>query len=856
LWPASLPNARPPNNGSSMAEDIVARYRTDVEDAINKLKALVGINEKVGSTANKAGQDLNNLGRQAGNLGKELAAAFGVGATIAGFAALVKSAVGTMASFEAQMSTVRAVSGATAEQFKKLEANAKALGAATKFTATEVGQLQEEYAKLGFTTDEILAATDATLALAAATGSTLADAASVAGSTIRGFGLDAEETARVTDVMALSFNKSALSLSDFAESMKYVAPIAKVANIDVETTTALLGKLADAGLRGSIAGTSLKNLLTKLADANSDLSKELGFSVKNTDDLFKAFKQLQTANIDLTAATELTDERSKAAFITFIDGIDSVKTLKTELDNAAGSAKAMADIMSDNLTGDIKKLESAWEGLILTLSNTDGLRKAAGALTYLLDAMNKTYMSAQEFFEAFDLADNIARASEQAKEYAKSLSGSETAQDDLAAKIEATKKKIEELEAARIKYGLTEEYSKRKTTPWEDYRIQVESLRAQVEVYEKALKGVIETEKELEQTPIAQVWIDNLENMGIKSKELKDVLEKLPVFTEAWIAKFKELDAVNMRIKAAANLVENLKDEIEKPIDVQFVNVKEETNALEDFYEYAQTLADENEAHMRALREQRLQEAIAAMDAEQTERDKYAQAERDAFDFTTEYALSAISLVSRAQQNATEYELQVLQASLDAGQITREEYDKKRSELLEKQANEAKTLALFQAVVNGIVAVVNAFRDGGPIQAALTAALVAAEVAVIASEPVPQFAEGGWVTPEGWIKGRKHSTGGVKLEAEGGEFIVNARQANKYADILEAINRDRFDAEQVRGWADLSKSIELNGLGGSGFNDVNLLGAIDRHRESDKALMREMIQALNRHHRPKRGGYA
>jgi TP901 family phage tail tape measure protein len=835
-----------------MAEDIVARYRTDVEDAINKLKALAGINEKVGTTANKAGQDLNNLGRQAGNLGKELAAAFGIGATIAGFAALVKSSIGTMMNFEAQMSTVRAVSGATAEQFKKLESNAKALGAATKFTATEVGQLQEEYAKLGFTTDEILAATDATLALAAATGTSLADAANVAGATIRGFGLDAEETSRVTDVMALSFSKSALSLSDFAEAMKYVAPIAKVANIDVETTTALLGKLADAGLRGSIAGTSLKNLLTKLADGNSDLSQQLGFSVKNTDDLFKAFKQLQTANIDLTAATELTDERSKAAFITFIDGIDSVKTLKTELDNAKGAAKEMADIMSDNLAGDVKKLESAWEGLILTLSDTDGLRKAAGALTYVLDAMNKTYMSAQEFFEAFDLAENLSKAAERAKEYAKSLSGSETAQDDLTAKIAETKKKIEELEAARVKYNVTEEYSKRKATPWENYRIQVESLKAQIDVYEKALRGVIETENELAEAAPAKVWIDNLENMGIKSKELKDTLEKLPVFTEAWIAKFKELDKVNMRIKAAANLVENLKDELEKPADVQFINVQAEEDALQKFYENSKEWADENEAHMRMLRERRVQEALDALEQEKQAKMK---AEADMLQFTEQLQGQffasldmASQIAAQKQREAIEMEMSALEDKYERGELSEEQYQLRQTQLRRKAAQQQKDAATFSAAINGANAILQALGNNPPpysyALAAISGIMTAAQIAAIQSQPLPQFAEGGWVTPEGWIEGRKHYAGGVKLEAEGGEFIVNARQANKYADILEAINRDRFDAEQVRGWADISKSIELNGMGGGSFSDINLLSAIDRHRESDSRGFNRLADAI------------
>jgi TP901 family phage tail tape measure protein len=179
-------------------------------------------------------------------------------------AALGAIAVSTFAEFEHQMSKVKAVSGATGDQFKALEADAKRLGGSTVFTATEVGALQEEFAKLGFTADEITKVTEATLYLAQATGSDLAASAEVAGATLRGFGLDAIETSRVTDVMAMSFNKSALDLSSFADSMKYVAPVAKVAGVSLEETTAMLAVLADRGIKGSQAGTSLRRILTDL----------------------------------------------------------------------------------------------------------------------------------------------------------------------------------------------------------------------------------------------------------------------------------------------------------------------------------------------------------------------------------------------------------------------------------------------------------------------------------------------------------------------------------------------------------------------------------------------------------------
>jgi hypothetical protein len=154
--------------------------------------------------------------------------------------------------------------------------------------------------------------------------------------------------------------------------MKYVAPVAAAAGIDVETTTALLGKLADSMISGSLGGTALKNLLSVLSDENSDLAKEVGFGVKNSDDLIRAFDILATKNIDLSKATQLTDERSKAAFLTLISNTDALKKLTRELENSDGAADKLADTMQDNLKGDLTTLRSAWEGFILSLNKGQG----------------------------------------------------------------------------------------------------------------------------------------------------------------------------------------------------------------------------------------------------------------------------------------------------------------------------------------------------------------------------------------------------------------------------------------------------------------------------------------------------
>ena len=279
----------------------------------------------------------------------------------------ISAVVSVGAGFEKTMSNVAAISGATGEELKALEANAKELGSTTVFTASQVGQLQTEFAKLGFSSQEITNVTEDTLALASATGTDLAQAAAVAGQTLRAFGLDTSEMSSVTDTMALSFSRSALDMEKFTNSMTYVAPIAKSVGFSVQGTTAILGGLANAGIDGSIAGTALRTIFLKLADSNSDLSKALGGSVTSADQLLPALKKLKDGGTDLTKMLELVDKRAVSAFDILLNSTDTVSNLKTELDNAAGAARDMADVQLDNLEGKVTLLNSAMEGLGISI---------------------------------------------------------------------------------------------------------------------------------------------------------------------------------------------------------------------------------------------------------------------------------------------------------------------------------------------------------------------------------------------------------------------------------------------------------------------------------------------------------
>lgn len=290
--------------------------------------------------------------------------------------AMGANAVRTFANFEQSMASVKAVSGATDAEFARLSESAKALGRSTVFTASQVADLQLEYSKLGFSAAEIEKTTEATLYLAQATGSDLAQAAEVAGSTLRGFGLDAKELTHVTDVMAKSFSSSALDMSSFQDAMKYVAPVAKAAGVSIEETTAMLGALANSGIKGSQAGTSLRMIFQQLASGGGDVQERLA--------------ALAEEGLTLDAAFDEVGRRAQTALLVLGDNAPKVDELTTALKEADGAAKGMADVMNDTTKGAMLRMQSAIEGMNIAIgealapiviSMTESISDMANAFT-------------------------------------------------------------------------------------------------------------------------------------------------------------------------------------------------------------------------------------------------------------------------------------------------------------------------------------------------------------------------------------------------------------------------------------------------------------------------------------------
>ena len=271
---------------------------------------------------------------------------------VAAFAAAIK----VSAEFEKQLSKLEAVSGANVIQMGELETQARKLGKSTAFTAVEVAGLQVELAKLGFTSKQILQSSGGILDLAAGLGVELSEAAKLTGTSIRAFGLAAEDTGRVVDVLAYAAASSALDFTTLTEGLKDAAPIAKLYNFTIEDTVALLGQLSNAGIKGSKAGIALRQIFLELD------KKGIAFA--------DALNQVNESANPAATAMDLVGKRAAGAFSIIAQNQGAVNGLANELYNANGAANKMRLTMEDNLIGDFDKLKSAVTEMGLQLGET------------------------------------------------------------------------------------------------------------------------------------------------------------------------------------------------------------------------------------------------------------------------------------------------------------------------------------------------------------------------------------------------------------------------------------------------------------------------------------------------------
>lgn len=351
------------------------RITPTVKQAITYVKSLTGKTWKV--TLKAVDLVTSPVRRVFGLLKSPLVAA---GVTISAGAGIADT-VQTYADFEAAMSEVKAISGATSQEFEQLTEKANQMGAVTKFTASESAEAFKYMAQAGWDVREMMDGIDGLMALAAASGEDLGITADIVTDALTAFGLSAKESGRFADVMAQAASATNTDVAKMGDTFKYVAPVAGALGYSIEDTAVAIGLMANSGIKASQAGTSLRSLLTNLTrpvGQAEDAINALGISITNTDGSVKPLSQtLQDLRAKFGALTDsekaqyaamLAGQEGMSGLLAIVNASDQeFESLTEQINNSSGAAQKMADVMMDNLSGKFELFTGALDSMKMSL---------------------------------------------------------------------------------------------------------------------------------------------------------------------------------------------------------------------------------------------------------------------------------------------------------------------------------------------------------------------------------------------------------------------------------------------------------------------------------------------------------
>ena len=351
------------------------RITPTVKQAITYVKSLTGKTWKV--TLKAVDLVTSPVRRVFGLLKSPLVAA---GVTISAGAGIADT-VQTYADFEAAMSEVKAISGATSQEFEQLTEKANQMGAVTKFTASESAEAFKYMAQAGWDVREMMDGIDGLMALAAASGEDLGITADIVTDALTAFGLSAKESGRFADVMAQAASATNTDVAKMGDTFKYVAPVAGALGYSIEDTAVAIGLMANSGIKASQAGTSLRSLLTNLTrpvGQAEDAINALGISITNTDGSVKPLSQtLQDLRAKFGALTDsekaqyaamLAGQEGMSGLLAIVNASDQeFESLTEQINNSSGAAQKMADVMMDNLSGKFEFFTGALDSMKMSL---------------------------------------------------------------------------------------------------------------------------------------------------------------------------------------------------------------------------------------------------------------------------------------------------------------------------------------------------------------------------------------------------------------------------------------------------------------------------------------------------------
>nr|DAT91654.1 MAG TPA: minor tail protein [Caudoviricetes sp.] len=369
---------------------IVAHLRLEMNDFNS------GLNDAVNRIRETQQQfeGLSSFGKSLSTVGAGLTASI-----TAPVMALGASVVQTQMKFQDSMAKVKALSGATGEDFKMLEDTAKKFGESTVFSASECADALGYMALAGWDAQQSADGLPGVLNLAAASGMELAQASDLVTDYLTAFGLEADQAGRMADVLSYAQANSNTTTEMLGEAFKNCAVNAHNAGMSLEETTAILGRFADAGLKGSEGGTALNAIIRDMTQKMKNGAIQIGNTSVKVQDANGNFRSMTDIIRDVDNATKgMGDAQRTAALMTTFTadsikgmgilcntGADNIDKFTKELENSDGTAEDMANTLSSTLSGALKQLSSAWEGLQYDLGDTTGvLTKIVNGLTLLV----------------------------------------------------------------------------------------------------------------------------------------------------------------------------------------------------------------------------------------------------------------------------------------------------------------------------------------------------------------------------------------------------------------------------------------------------------------------------------------
>ena len=321
-------------------------------------------------SSEKATQYWTGAGSKIKSVVSTITAATGAGAVAAGTAA-----INAGKSFEAGMGEVQAISGASRKDLEALTNKAKEMGATTKFSATQASEGLKYMAMAGWNSQQMIDGLPGVMNLAAASGEDLGTVSDIVTDALTAMGLKAGDSAHFADVLATAASSSNTNVAMMGETFKYAAPLAGTLGYNIEDLSQAIGLMANAGIKGSQSGTSLRSILTRLASPPSDAAKAMekyGISIKNSDGSMKSLMEVMENMRDslqglpedekAAAASAIGGQEAMSGLLAIVDASESdFNKLSKAIDNASGAAQDQADIMNDNLQGALYELGSAAE---------------------------------------------------------------------------------------------------------------------------------------------------------------------------------------------------------------------------------------------------------------------------------------------------------------------------------------------------------------------------------------------------------------------------------------------------------------------------------------------------------------